>query len=75
MVLLSDLHNLTTLSFEPPLNKERKKVAPEGSLFQLTCLEPLSLPPAKKWWLNPTGHTVRFVLQKIKLYITLYIFF
>lgn len=61
-----DLRNLTASSFEPPLNKEHKKVTPEGSFFQLTCLEPPSLPPAKKWWLNPSGHTVSAMQTKKK---------
>jgi len=34
------------------------KVVGEGSFFQLTCLEPKSLPLAKKWWQNSAGHTV-----------------
>lgn len=27
-------------------------------MFQLSCLQPDSLPPAKKWWQNGTGHTI-----------------
>ncbi|XP_063911044.1 tyrosine-protein kinase-like otk [Zophobas morio] len=53
------LKDFTSKSFEPPFPDEsREVVAAEGSLFQLSCLEPDSLPPAKKWWLNIAGHTI-----------------
>jgi PTK7 protein tyrosine kinase 7 len=56
---LAYLKNFTSKSFEPPLPEDsREVVAAEGGPFQLTCLEPDSLPPAKKWWTNPAGHTV-----------------
>lgn len=56
---ISDIHNFTKVSFEPILPEDSKHVIGEGSYFQLTCLEPKSLPLAKKFWLKPSGHTVR----------------
>lgn len=44
-------------------------MAAEGSFFQLTCLEPPSLPKAKKWWLNPAGHTVRIVAKEMAAWL------
>ncbi|KAJ8929669.1 hypothetical protein NQ314_017619 [Rhamnusium bicolor] len=55
---LAFLEPFTANSFEPPLPEYSQKIIGEGSLFQLTCLEPNSLPPAKKWWENPKGHTI-----------------
>lgn len=48
----------TATSFEPALPENSQKIIGEGSLFELTCLEPKSFPPAKKWWENAKGHTV-----------------
>ncbi|CAG9824276.1 unnamed protein product [Phaedon cochleariae] len=45
-------------SFEPTLPEHGEKIAGEGSMFQLTCLEPDSFPLAKKWWENSHGHTI-----------------
>lgn len=53
-----DITNFTSTSFEPTLRHDSKQIVAEGSPFQLTCLEPDSLPPAKKWWLNDVGHTI-----------------
>ncbi|RZC31862.1 tyrosine-protein kinase-like otk [Asbolus verrucosus] len=53
-----DIKNFTSNSFEPTLPKNSRRIVAEGSSFQLTCLEPKSLPQAKKWWLNVAGHTV-----------------
>lgn len=50
------LEQFTSDSFEPSLSEHM--VVGEGSFFQLTCLEPKSLPLAKKWWQNSAGHTV-----------------
>lgn len=63
-VVLTDIRNLTAASFEPPLPDDSRQIVPEGSLFQLTCLEPRSLPLAKKYWLNPLGHTVSCLFTK-----------
>ncbi|KYB28864.1 Tyrosine-protein kinase-like otk [Tribolium castaneum] len=76
---LAYLSEFTVNSFEPPLSENSNQVvAPEGGLFQLTCLEPDSLPPAKKWWLNTGGHTVsdsgevrvddgRLIIEKVRM--------
>ncbi|XP_060519446.1 tyrosine-protein kinase-like otk [Cylas formicarius] len=55
---LAYLEPFSDKSFEPPLHNDGAVVVGRGSLFQLTCLEPSSLPPAKKWWQNPNGHTI-----------------
>ncbi|XP_017770626.1 PREDICTED: tyrosine-protein kinase-like otk [Nicrophorus vespilloides] len=52
------IHNLTDALFEPPLPEGSKHVIAEDSFFQQTCLEPKSVPPAKKFWMNPDGHTI-----------------
>lgn len=54
-----DIHNFTANSFEPPLPHNASQIVPEGLPFQLACIEPSSLPLAKKYWLNPHGHTVK----------------
>ncbi|CAG9864509.1 unnamed protein product [Phyllotreta striolata] len=69
---------LVSVSFEPPLPENSKKIVGEGADFQLTCLQPDSLPPARKWWENPRGHTIsdmgdirvddgRLIIDKAKL--------
>lgn len=71
------LDTFTSNSFEPVLSETGQVVVGEGSYFQLTCLEPIGLPYAKKWWENPAGHTIsdrgdiyvddgRLVIQKVK---------
>ncbi|GLV45808.1 off-track [Carabus blaptoides fortunei] len=52
------LENLSINHFEPPLPANQTIIAPEGSLFQQTCLPPYSLPSARQWWLNSGGHTI-----------------
>ncbi|XP_066148461.1 tyrosine-protein kinase-like otk [Euwallacea fornicatus] len=52
------LDPFTSASFEPPLPQGDRKVVGEDLFFQLTCLEPRSLPLAKKWWQNSAGHTI-----------------
>lgn len=63
MYLVLDLENLSLNHFEPPLPENQTVIAPEGSLFQQTCLQPYSLPPARQWWLNSAGHTVIFSIS------------
>lgn len=65
MVCFSVIEQFTVTSFEPTLPEDSKKVVGEDSLFQLTCLEPRSLPSAKKWWESPAGHTVRTKITDI----------
>lgn len=55
----TDLEDLAGTSFEPPLPEDQTLIIAEGFLFQQTCLEPYSQPPARQWWLNAAGHTVR----------------
>ncbi|CAH0547715.1 unnamed protein product [Brassicogethes aeneus] len=55
---LAYIKDFTESSFEPPLTEDSKKVVAEGGSFQLTCLEPESVPLAKKWWQNKAGHTI-----------------
>ncbi|XP_045463115.1 tyrosine-protein kinase-like otk [Harmonia axyridis] len=55
---IAQLTLMNDTSFEPPLPSGGKFILAEGSSFQLTCLEPLSFPETKKWWLNSAGHTV-----------------
>lgn len=72
------MHNLTAASFEPPLPDDATQIVAEGSFFQITCLEPRSLPPARKWWLNPKGHIVSktvVLIQDIFLYLLFFMFF
>ncbi|XP_056630465.1 tyrosine-protein kinase-like otk [Diorhabda sublineata] len=55
---LSYIESFTPTSFEPALPENSRKIVGEGSTFQLTCLPPKSLPPAKKWWENQHKHTI-----------------
>ncbi|KAK9887060.1 hypothetical protein WA026_019995 [Henosepilachna vigintioctopunctata] len=76
---LAQISSLSATSFEPSLTNEGKFILAEGTSFQLTCLEPKSFPEAKKWWLNPAGHTVsdsgevkvdddgRLIISKVKM--------
>ncbi|KAF5297401.1 hypothetical protein FQR65_LT01332 [Abscondita terminalis] len=52
------IENLSDKNFEPALAEDRKAVLAEGSVFQQTCLTPRSQPLAKRYWLNPLGHTI-----------------
>nr|XP_022915980.1 tyrosine-protein kinase-like otk isoform X2 [Onthophagus taurus] len=73
------IHDFVPSYFEPTLNEDATYIVPEGSEFQLTCLEPKSMPPAKKWWQSPAGHTVsdkgqvkvdddgRLIIEKVEL--------
>lgn len=68
--LFTDLRNLTVNHFEPPLSNDQTRVAPEGSLFQQTCLSPPSIPPATVLWLSPGGHIVSFDISFFSPLIT-----
>ncbi|XP_049818560.1 tyrosine-protein kinase-like otk isoform X2 [Aethina tumida] len=55
---LAYIREFRSTSFEPALPESSKKIVAENSPFQLTCLEPDSIPMAKKWWQNQSGHTI-----------------
>ncbi|KAF5296174.1 hypothetical protein FQA39_LY12628 [Lamprigera yunnana] len=55
---IAHIEEFSDKSFEPVLNEDKKIVLPQGSMFQQTCLTPRSEPLAKRYWLNPSGHTV-----------------
>ncbi|XP_050311657.1 tyrosine-protein kinase-like otk [Anthonomus grandis grandis] len=76
-VALAFIEPFTESSFEPPLKFGSEQPVGEGTLFQLTCLEPKSFPLAKKWWQNSAGHTIsdrgdiyvddgRLIITKVK---------
>lgn len=59
---LAYIDQFTSASFEPMwkdnLSGDGHVIVGEHSHFQLTCLQPNSLPPAKKFWMNQFGHTI-----------------
>ncbi|XP_065155517.1 tyrosine-protein kinase-like otk [Atheta coriaria] len=75
---IAHLHELSESSFEPALPPNGVVIIGEDTMFQQTCLEPNSRPRAKKFWLNPNGHTVsdsgdvkvdddgRLIFEKVK---------
>lgn len=49
--------NFSASSLEPKLLKEQAVVG-EDQEFQISCLEPLGLPPPKVYWRDPRGHII-----------------
>lgn len=54
---LADLLNFSMAAFEPKLQTQLAIVG-EDQEFQISCLEPLGLPPPKVYWRDPTGHII-----------------
>lgn len=54
---LADLLNFSMAAFEPKFPTQLAIVG-EDQEFQISCLEPLGLPPPKVYWRDPTGHII-----------------